>query len=260
LKQPSSQYERISLQLSAAIAHLSLQHPPLNVIDIPMMDELVSAFSEVNAHPTISIVTLSGQGTSFSAGVDVAAHAPQKIAEMLQKFHAIIRAIVSTRKIVLAAVGGNCLGGGAELALVCDIVITTESATWGFPEIKLGCFPPVASAALSGLVGQKRAADLILTGRSLNGLEAAAIGLATVAVPEDQLSSAVQERLTMLSGLSPSALGLTKKAISAWDALHFDKMLGRNERIYLDELMRTHDAQEGIRAFLEKCRPNWTGQ
>jgi cyclohexa-1,5-dienecarbonyl-CoA hydratase len=260
LKQPASQYERINLQLSAAVAHLSLEHPPLNVIDLRMMDELISAFSKVNALPAVSMITLSGQGMSFSAGVDVAAHTPQKIAEMLQKFHAIIRAVVSSRKIVLAAVGGNCLGGAAELAMVCDIVITTESASWGFPEIKLGCFPPVASAVLGRLVGQKRAADLILTGRPITGVEAAAIGLATVAVADDELSSSVQEKLTMLSGLSSSALGLTKKAISTWNALDFDEMLGRNERIYLDELMRTHDAQEGIRAFLEKCPPNWTGQ
>jgi cyclohexa-1,5-dienecarbonyl-CoA hydratase len=260
LKQPTSQYERINLQFSDATAHLTLEHSPLNVIDLPMMDELVSAFSEVNALPSISIVTLSGHGTSFSAGVDVAAHAPDKIAEMLEKFHAIIRAIVSTRKVVLAVVGGNCLGGAAELAMVSDILITTESANWGFPEIKLGCFPPVASAALSGLIGQKRAADLILTGRSITGLEAAAIGLATVAVPDDQLSYAVEQKLSLLSELSPSALGLAKKAIYAGATLGFDEMLQRSEKIYLDELMRTHDAQEGIRAFLEKCPPNWNGR
>jgi cyclohexa-1,5-dienecarbonyl-CoA hydratase len=260
LKQPASQYERIKLQLSAAIAHLSLEHPPLNVIDLPMMDELLSAFSELNALPAISIVILSGQGSSFSAGVDVAAHTPPKVAEMLQKFHAVIRAIVSCRKIVVAVVGGNCLGGAAELAMVCDLVITTESATWGFPEIKLGCFPPVAAVALSRLVGQKRATDLILTGRPITGLEAAAIGLASVAVPDDQLSSTVQQRLSMLSGLSSAALGLAKKASSPWEGLQFEEMIERSERIYLDELMRTHDAQEGIRAFLEKCPPIWSGQ
>jgi len=213
-----------------------------------MMDELLSAFSELNALPAISIVILSGQGSSFSAGVDVAAHTPPKVAEMLQKFHAVIRAIVSCRK------------GAAELAMVCDLVITTESATWGFPEIKLGCFPPVAAVALSRLVGQKRATDLILTGRPITGLEAAAIGLASVAVPDDQLSSTVQQRLSMLSGLSSAALGLAKKASSPWEGLQFEEMLERSERIYLDELMRTHGAQEGIRAFLEKCPPIWSGQ
>jgi len=260
LKPTVSQYERIKLQLSTPIAHLTLLNPPLNVIDLPMMDELASALSEVDALPTISMLVLSGQGKCFSAGVDVAAHAPHKTVEMLQKFHGVIRAIVSARKIVLAAVDGNCLGGAAELALVCDLVITTESASWGFPEIKLGCFPPVAAAALGAVVGPKRAADLILTGRSITGSEAAAIGLATIAVPDHELSSAVQKKLSMLSGLSPSALALAKKAIYSWEATHFDKGLVRSERIYLDELMRTDDAQEGIRAFLEKCPPKWTGR
>jgi len=260
LKPTASQYERINLQLSTPIAHLTLVNPPINVIDLQMMDELASALSEVDALPTISMLMLSGQGKCFSAGVDVAAHTPHKTVEMLQKFHAVIRAIVSAKKIVLAAIDGNCLGGAAELALVCDIVITTASASWGFPEIKLGCFPPVAAAALGAVVGQKRAADLILTGRSITGSEAAAIGLATIAVPDHELSSAVQKKLSMLSGLSPSALALAKKAIYAWEATHFDKGLVRSERIYLDELMRTDDAQEGIRAFLEKCPPKWTGR
>jgi enoyl-CoA hydratase/carnithine racemase len=109
------------------------------------------------------------------------------------------------------------------------------------------------------MVGQKRAADLILTGRSITGLEAAEIGLATIPVPDDQLSAAVQEKLMMLSSLSPSALGITKKAIYSWDAAHVEKGLARAENIYRSELMQCEDAQEGIRAFLEKRPPRWTG-
>jgi cyclohexa-1,5-dienecarbonyl-CoA hydratase len=260
LKPTTSKYERIRLQLSPPIAHLTLDHPPVNVIDLQMMDELTSAFSDIDGLATISIIILRGEGKCFSAGVDVAAHTSSKIADMLQKFHAVIRIMVTARKIVLAVVDGNCLGGAAELAMASDLVITTQSATWGFPEIKLACFPPLAAAALRSLVGQKRAADLILTGRSITGSEAAAIGLATVAVPDHQLSSAVQKRLTLLSGLSPSALAVAKKAIYAGSGSHFDAGLGTSERIYLDELMRTDDAQEGIRAFLEKRPARGTGR
>lgn len=256
----SSQFARITLQLAPPIAHLSLVHPPVNVIDLQMMDELASAFSEIESLPAISTVILSGEGKCFSAGVDIGDHAPDKIAAMLQKFHGLIRAILNTKKITLAVVHGDCLGGAAELAMVCDFAITTASATWGFPEIKLGCFPPIAVTALNALVGQKLATDLILTGRSISGTEAAEIGLATVAVPDDQLSSAVQQKLIALSGLSASALALTKKAIYAWDSMHFDKGLARAERIYLEELMQTDDAQEGIRAFLEKRSPRWTNR
>ena len=256
----TTQFARITLQLTPPIAHLSLVHPSVNVIDLQMMEELASAFSETESLPAISTIILSGEGRCFSAGVDVAAHTPDKIAAMLQKFHGVVRAIVNTKKITLAVVHGDCLGGGAELAMVCDFVITTASATWGFPEIKLGCFPPIAATALSALVGQKRAADLILTGRSIAGTEAAAIGLATVAVPDNQLSSVVQQKLVAVSGLSASAVAVTKKANYAWDSMHFDKGLARAEKIYLEELMQTVDAQEGIRAFLEKRSPRWTNR
>ena len=253
-------FGRINLQLSPPIAHIALSHPPVNVIDLQMMDELVAAFSQVDEAPSISTIVFSGAGKCFSTGADVAAHTPENIDAMLQKFHAVIRGVLSSGKITLAVVHGNCLGGAAELAMLCDVVITTESAAWGFPEIKLGCFPPVAGAALSALVGQKRAADLILTGRFVNGAEAASIGLATLAVPDDQLSSAVQEKLMTLSALSPSALAIAKKAIYSWDAAHVEKGLARAENIYRSELMQCEDAQEGIRAFLEKRPPKWTGR
>jgi cyclohexa-1,5-dienecarbonyl-CoA hydratase len=144
--------------------------------------------------------------------------------------------------------------------LVCDVVITAEDATWGFPEIQLGCFPPIAATALSALVGQKRAAELVLTGRTLTGAEAAEIGLATTAVPADRLNSAVDEVLRRLQTLSPVALAIAKKAIYAWDSIHFDKGLARAEKIYQEELIQTEDAQEGIRAFLEKRKPRWKGR
>jgi cyclohexa-1,5-dienecarbonyl-CoA hydratase len=189
--------------------------------------------------------------------VDVAAHTPDKIQGMLQKFHSVVRALVSSKRITIAAVHGNCLGGGAELAMVCDIVVTTEAAIWSFPEIKLGCFPPVAAAALSALVGQKRAADLILTGRSVTGSQAAEIGLATMAVPDKDLNSTVEDKLEALRALSRAVLAIGKKAICSWDAMHFEKGLKRAEDIYLDDLIKSEDAQEGIRAFLEKRGPLW---
>ena len=254
------QLDRITLQLDPPVAYLSLEHPPVNVIDITLMEELASSLSKIEAHPEISMLVLGGGGKCFSAGVDVAAHTPDRIQEMLQKFHAAVRALVSTKKVTMAAVHGDCFGGAAELAMVCDIVITTDNATWSFPEIRLGCFPPVAAAALSALVGQKRAADLILTGRSITGSQAAEIGLATMAVPDEQLGSAVKERIDTLQALSPAALAIAKKAIYSWDAMHFEKGLKRAEDIYLDDLIKSEDAQEGIRAFLEKRRPLWQGR
>lgn len=250
----------LALDLAPPVARVVLNRPPLNVIDIPMMDELDNSLREVDSHNDICAIILTGKGKAFSAGVDVAAHTPDKVEEMLAKFHSVIRALLVTRKVTIAAVHGHCLGGGAELAMVCDIVITSQSAQWGFPEIKLGCYPPVACTALAALVGQKRAAELILTGRTISGEEAARIGLATRAVGESDLSAAVEECAAYLRKLSPAALAVAKKASYAWDSMHFDKGLARAEKIYFEELMKTADAHEGIRAFMEKRKPKWSGR
>lgn len=258
--QSVAKLSRLSLEVNAPVARISLHHPPLNVIDIPMMEELAQTLAEIESRPDVSVIVIAGSGKAFSVGVDVAAHTPDKVESMLGKFHAVIRALVSTRKVTIASVRGHCLGGGAELAMVCDLVYSSESATWGFPEIKLGCYPPVAATALAALVGPKRAADLVLSGRSITGTEAASIGLANRAVPDGEVESAVQESVNRLAKLSPAALAITKKAIYVWDAMHFDKGLGRAEKIYLDELMKSEDAQEGINAFLEKREPTWKGK
>lgn len=259
-KEVTSVSSRIAVAVEGAIARLTLQNPPLNVIDLAMMDELSQALTDIEARPEISVVVLSGSEKAFSAGVDVAAHTPDKIDEMLSKFHGAILKLVSLKKVTIAAVRGHCLGGGAEVAMVCDMVYTTEAATWGFPEIKLGCYPPVAATALAALIGQKQAADLVLTGRTITGEQAAGIGLANRAVAEGELDGVVLETLDQITKLSSAALAVTKKAIYAWDAIHFDKGLARAEKVYLEDLMKTEDAQEGIKAFMEKRDPKWKGQ
>jgi len=255
-----SNLARLTLNIKPPLARLELNHPPLNVIDLAMMEELARVLADIEARSDVSVVVLSGEGVAFSAGVDVAAHTPDKVETMLLKFHAVIRALVGSKKVTIATVRGHCLGGGAEMAMVCDVVYTSASAQWGFPEIKLGCYPPVACAALAALVGQKRAAELILTGRTICGVDAAEMGLANRAVPDKELDSAVDQTAEELLKLSPAGLAVTKKALYAWDSMHFDKGLARAEKIYLEELMKTVDAQEGIRAFMEKRAPNWTGK
>jgi cyclohexa-1,5-dienecarbonyl-CoA hydratase len=255
-----SKLTRLSVDVAAPVATISLRHPPINVIDIPMMEESAESLKDIEARPDVSIIVFKGEGKAFSAGVDVAAHTPDKVEEMLTKFHGVIRSLVATKNVTIAAVHGHCLGGGAELAMVCDMVFTSHSAQWGFPEIKLGCYPPVACTALAALVGQKRAAELILTGRTITGTEATEIGLANRAVDESRLNASVEECIERLRKLSPAALAITKKAFYAWDAMHFDKGLARAEKIYFEELMKTKDAQEGVRAFMEKREPKWMGK
>jgi len=252
--------QRITLELDSPVARLTLVHPSLNVIDIPMMEELSTALAEIELRADLSVVVFAGSEKAFSAGVDVAAHTPEKIEEMLTKFHAVFKALVASRKVSIAAVRGHCLGGGAELAMVCDLVVTSEDATWGFPEISLGCFPPVAATALAALVGQKRASELILTGRTFAGHDAEQFGLANYSVRSSQVMGKVADLIEQLTKLSPAALAVTKKAIYAWDSMHFDKGLARAEKVYLEELMKTDDAREGIAAFIEKRAALWKGK
>ncbi len=260
MQSTATKLARLSVAFTPPVARIALTHPPLNVIDIAMMEQLAEALVEIEARADLATIVLHGESNAFSSGVDVAAHAPERVGQMLQKFHAVILALLATTKVTMAAVHGLCLGGGAELAMICDMVYTTESAQWGFPEIKLGCFPPVACAVLASLVGQKRAAGLILTGRTISGKEAAEFGLATRAVVDAELEYAVAECVERLVKLSPAALKITKKASYAWNATHFDKGLARAEKVYLEDLMKTADAQEGIRAFMEKREPRWSGR
>ena len=251
---------RIETDVRPPVGRVRMANAPLNVIDLAMAGELGQALAALEARTDISVIVLEGDARAFSAGVDIKAHVPEQIQEMLTNFHAAIRAVVGSRKVTIAAVRGACLGGGGELAMVCDIVYTARDATWGFPEIKLGCYPPVASVALPVLVGQKRASELILTGRSISGDEAVVIGLANRSARAEELEGLVQETISELGQLSATALAHAKKALYAWDAVHFDKGLVRAEKIYLEELISTVDAREGIMAFLEKRSPKWTGK
>lgn len=253
-------YARLMTTEQPPIARVILSHPPLNILNFELMDELASFLDEMEARSDISSIIFAGSDRAFSAGVDVKIHTPEKVGLMLEKFHGVIRKLAATRKVTVAVVRGVCMGGGAELAAICDMVFTTDNATWGFPEISLAAFPPVAAVILPAIVGQKLAADLVLTGRKITGEDAMRIGLANDAVPEDELADLVEETAERLSKLSPSALAVCKKAFYAWDSIHFDKGLARAEQIYTDELMKLEDAKEGIAAFMEKRKPVWKGK
>jgi len=251
---------RVEVSVTGAVARIQLTNPPLNIIDITMMEELIVALRDVEARDDVTAVILRGSERAFSAGVDIPAHLPKSIDEMLRKFHHVITAVVASSIITIAEVRGACLGGGAELAMLCDFVYTARDASWGFPEIKLACYPPVAAIGLAALVGQKRASELILTGRQISGDEAMAIGLATGAANSDGLSELVDDSVARVKELSPAALRIAKKACYAWDAVRFERELSRAEDIYRSELMKTEDAQEGIRAWMERRPPRWNGR
>jgi cyclohexa-1,5-dienecarbonyl-CoA hydratase len=176
---------------------------------------------------------------------------------MLSAFHAVFRRLSKADCVKIAAVHGYCLGGGMELATFCEFVLAAESAQFGQPEIKLGCFPPVAMVTLPHLIGMRAAADLILTGRQIGAAEAQQLGLVTRVVPDSGLRDAVDKLLEELRALSPTVLQLTRKTLAHLHVADFAKQLEEVERVYLSGLMKTQDAQEGIRAFLGKRKPVW---
>jgi len=250
--------ESVHVQLEGRTAWLTLDRPPLNILNISTMKELQSVLDRVL--PEIDFLLFRGAGPkAFSAGAEVRDHAPDRVADMLAAFHGVFRRIVQSDCITIAAVHGYCLGGGMELAAFCDFVLATESAKFGQPEIKLGCFPPVALITLPHVCGLRAALDLILSGRTISAHEAQAAGLVTRVVEDDQLATATAGFLDELHALSPAIIRMTHRTLTkAWRE-EFETKLAAVEQLYLGELMNTKDAREGIRAFLEKRAPVWQG-
>jgi cyclohexa-1,5-dienecarbonyl-CoA hydratase len=249
-------HETIQLRLENRTAWITLNRPPLNILDIPMMQALDAVLER--ALPKSDFVIFQGAGPkAFSAGAEIADHTPERAEKMLSAFHAVFRRLAAADCLTIAAVHGYCLGGGMELATFCDFVLATESAQFGQPEIKLGCFPPVAMVTLPRLIGMRAAAHLILTGQQIDAAEACSLGLVTRVVMDHELPVALESLLEELRSLSPAILYLTRKTLWNLHSSEFAKQLEEVERVYLSELMRAHDAQEGIRAFLEKRAPTW---
>jgi cyclohexa-1,5-dienecarbonyl-CoA hydratase len=251
--------ETVELRLERRTAWITLDRAPLNILDIAMMEALGKALDK--ALPKCDFLVFQGARTkAFSAGADVADHTPKRVGKMLSTFHAIFRRLAAADCLKIAAVHGYCLGGGMELATFCDFVLATESSQFGQPEIKLGCFPPVAMITLPHLIGLRAASHLVLTGYQIGAAEAHRLGLVTRVVPDHKLPAAVDTLLEELRALSPAVLKLTARSLRRLYAAEFAALLEDLEQVYLSELMHTRDAQEGIRAFLEKRPPVWKGK
>lgn len=249
----------VRAERSGAVVTLTLDRPPLNVLDIPMIEALARHLEQAAGDAGVGVVHVRAAGSKgFSAGVDVADHTPDRIGSMLEAFHRAFRVLNRMDPVSVAEVFGACLGGGCELAAMCDMAIVAEDAKLGQPEIALGCFPPVAAAAFGALIGPKRAADLILTGRTIDGREAERIGLVTRAVPAATLTDECAALVASLAGKSRPVLALTKRAMRACHPGAFEKSLAEAERIYLEELTATADMNEGMAAFLAKRPALWS--
>jgi cyclohexa-1,5-dienecarbonyl-CoA hydratase len=255
----SDNYRDIKLKIEDRVARITFARPPVNIFNIAMMREVNEALAECAQHRELVAVVFDAAADcrAFSAGVAVEEHAEETIFQMLDTFHAIFRNMEQLARPTIAVIDGPALGGGCELVAACDVAIASERARFGQPEIKLGLFPPVAAVLLPQVIGDKRARELMLTGELIEATEAARIGLINYLVPTAQLEQKTTEVLFKLRELSSSALEHTKKAIELGRGRSLDSALKEVEDMYLHELMKTQDATEGIKAFIEKRKPVW---
>jgi cyclohexa-1,5-dienecarbonyl-CoA hydratase len=255
---PAAAEPAILLDRDGRAATLTLQRPPLNILDIPAIEQLDAALAELAGDPELQVVVLRGGGDRcFSAGVSVQDHTPDKVGAMLAGFHGAILRLRDLDAVTIAAVHSHCLGGGMELALSCDVVIATEDARFGQPEVDLGCYPPVAAALYPQRFGYGLTVDLLVTGRTLGCEEAESLGLVARRVPTFGLDQEVARFVADVTSKSAAVTRLIKQAVRAGRDRGFSAGLAEAERLYADALCSTADMQEGLAAFLEKRRPVW---
>jgi cyclohexa-1,5-dienecarbonyl-CoA hydratase len=249
-------YEHIKLSLQDGLAVLTLCREPLNVLNIAMMKEMNQALDSLMGRD-VKVLLIKGEGKAFSAGVDVGEHLGDQVREMIEVFHGIFRRMDALGAVSVAAVQGAALGGGCELAAYCDLVLASAKAKFGQPEIQVGVFPPIAALIFPRQLGYKKALELILTGDIIGAEQALAMGLVNQVTAPEELDGAVDKLAGKLMNLSGLVLRITRKAVLG--GLMDDAAGGLEyiEKVYLDEMMTTHDAEEGLRAFLEKRKPEW---
>jgi len=259
----SSPAAHVRFDVNDGAAWITLDRPPLHVLDIATNRALAACVRSLAARPDARVVVLQGAGTrAFSAGVDIADHVPARVGEMLEAFHGVFRALVELSRPTIALVRGAALGGGCELVAFADAALAAESATFALPEIGLGCLPPVAALVLPGVVGAKVAAEMALTGEPLTAARACAVGLVNRVVPDESFDEEARAFVGRFARHSGAALALAHEAMApalrgGLDRGAFLAALARVEALYLERLMETRDAREGIAAWLEKRAPRW---
>ena len=249
--------KHIQTELKDGVATLTLNRAPVNILNIEMMEEINTYLEGLKKEKSLKLLVIQAAGKAFSAGVDVGEHMGDMAPKMIETFDRIFRLMDALKIPSIAVVNGSALGGGCELALYCDMVIATEKAKFGQPEIQVGVFPPIAALILPRIIGRKKAMELILAGETISAQEAYSLGLVNKVVPEASLAQEVETFIGKFARLSGTVLKLAKEATLTGLNDDIDQGLKKIEKIYLDQLMKSHDALEGLKAFLEKRKPTW---
>jgi cyclohexa-1,5-dienecarbonyl-CoA hydratase len=250
-------YKFIKVEKGEGRLDIILNSPPLNILTIAMMKEIITAVKEASKDQNLKVLVFRAEGKHFSAGADVAEHTADRVKEMIGVFSEMFQSISEVRGVTIAVVDGSALGGGCELATFCDMVLASERAKFGQPEILLGVLPPVAAVVFPRLIGRNKAMELILSGKIISANEAEKIGLVNHIFPVEDFSVKVDEFVRGFTNLSASSIAITRKLIDRTLKLPIKEGLKLADETYLDELMKTEDANEGLKAFLEKRKPVW---
>lgn len=239
------------------VAYLTLDAPPVNILSGSLMRELAEAVERAGNDRALKAIALTANGRAFSAGADVGEHRPEQAGEMIAAFSRLFQLLGSAELPIVMAVDGAALGAGFELAMMADVLLASDRATFGQPEIRLGFFAPVAVAWLPVRIGLARALEVTCTGRTYSAAEMLAIGLVSRVVPPGDLPAALESVLADLRRASPVVLRMNVRLARRLAGRPFEEARREAERVFLDELMSTEDVREGISSFYEKRRPAW---
>lgn len=247
----------VKVSVADGIGRVTLSNPPLNILTREVMAALRGGLSDLEKDKSLRVLLLAAEGKHFSAGADVAEHLPPDYMQMIPEFLDTVAAIDAFPLPTVAAVQGRCLGGGFELVLGTDLTIAAENAKLGQPEIVLGVIPPAACALLPGLCARGAAAEIVYTGEAISARRGLEVGLVWKVVPDEKLDDEAQETTKLIARHSAAALRIAKRSLRATTAVTHTAAMAAVGKIYLDNLMATEDAVEGLKSFLEKRQPTW---
>jgi cyclohexa-1,5-dienecarbonyl-CoA hydratase len=251
------EFELIKCRIEGSVARITLNRPEHNLLNELMLRELTDAIAFVAERDDIKLMVLDSAGKVFCGGIDVGEYTSERVFQMLDAFHSVFSGILESSKPVICVVNGPAIGGGAELAAFGDLVVATPKARFAQPEITIGMFPPLASTVLPYLVGPKVTLELVLLGEPVTAERALELGMVNRLVPEAQLESTVNDLIARVTSHSGPVLTMAKKAILGGMGLSLRDGLKNSMNIFLNELYRLEDSQEGLRALVEKRKPNW---
>ena len=251
------QFQFIKLRIDAGVARMTLDRPEHNLLNEAMLRELADGIGFVGERGDVKLIVLDSAHKVFCGGIDIGEYTSQRVFQMLDAFHAAFSGMLEAAKPVVCVVNGPAIGGGAELAAFGDLVIATPKARFAQPEISIGFFPPLASTILPFLVGPKIALELVLTGEAVTAERALELGLVNRLVPEAKIEQTVNDLVSRITEHSGPVLTMAKRAILGGMGMSLRDGMKHSMNIFLNELYRLEDSQEGLRALVEKRKPNW---